>query len=93
MFLEVPYSNGYFSSKNLAVQNLIGFVFGSKKVLIKRFSINAIKLFHFLNTFYLFSAPYFIIHVAAFLYCFYINILEFLVNISLVFSQLYISTC
>ena len=50
-------------------------------------------LLNIFNTFYLFSAPYFITHVATFLYCFYVNILEFLVSISLVISQLYISTC
>ena len=53
------------------------------------------KLFNYFTfkiPFIFFSAPYFIIHVATFLYCFYVNILELLVSISLVFSQLKIST-
>ena len=51
-----------------------------------------VQLFHFQIPFIVFSVPFFIIHAIKSLYCFDVDILELLVSISLVLSQLYIST-
>ena len=55
----------------------------------RSYFISLLKIFY---RFYCLSFS-FIIHAVIFLYCFYVNILEFLVSTSSAFSQLYRSTC